>query len=88
MRTDGVHCRESYGTGPVVLKVVPVTSAGFSGLTMDHFLCVSIFFTLTSGTVDMCHTESIEGDGQGGTNEYTAREGRQIGVPKHASTSF
>ena len=23
MRTDGVHCRESAGTGPVVLKVVP-----------------------------------------------------------------
>ena len=23
-RTDGVHCRESTGTGPVVLKVVPV----------------------------------------------------------------
>ena len=22
-RTDGVHCRESVGTGPVVLKVVP-----------------------------------------------------------------
>ena len=25
--TDGVHCRESAGTGPVVLKVVPVTGA-------------------------------------------------------------
>ena len=23
LRTDGVHCRESAGTGPVVLKVVP-----------------------------------------------------------------
>ena len=23
LRTDGVHCRESYGTGPVNLKVVP-----------------------------------------------------------------
>ena len=27
LRTDGVHCRESVGTGPVVLKVVPVTGA-------------------------------------------------------------
>ena len=27
LRTDGIHCRESAGTGPVVLKVVPVTGA-------------------------------------------------------------
>ena len=27
LRTDGVHCRESVGTGPVVLEVVPVTNA-------------------------------------------------------------
>ena len=31
MRTDGVHCRESVGTGPVVFKVVSVTGAIFSG---------------------------------------------------------
>ena len=31
MRTDGVHCRESTGTGPVVLKVVPVTAAVLAG---------------------------------------------------------
>ena len=30
MRTDGVHCLESAGTGPVVLKVVPVTGAAFA----------------------------------------------------------
>ena len=30
MRTDGVHCRESVGTGPVVLKVVRVTGAAFA----------------------------------------------------------
>ena len=30
LRTDGVHCRESTGTGPVVLKVVPVTSAALA----------------------------------------------------------
>ena len=31
LRTDGVHCRESAGTGPVVLKVVPATGAAFAG---------------------------------------------------------
>ena len=35
LRTNGVHCRESAGTGPVVLKVVLVTGASFSGITMD-----------------------------------------------------
>ena len=36
LRTDDVHCRESTGTGLVVLKVVPVTGAAFAGLTMDQ----------------------------------------------------
>ena len=31
LRTDGVHCRESAGTGPVNLKVVPITSAALAG---------------------------------------------------------
>ena len=39
--TDGVHCRESAGTGPVVLKVVPVTGAAFAGVTMDQSMCAS-----------------------------------------------
>ena len=43
LRADGVHCREFAGTGPVVLKVVPVTGAAFSGFTMDHLMCVSLF---------------------------------------------
>ena len=30
MRIDGVDCRESSGTGPVVLKVVPVTDAALA----------------------------------------------------------
>ena len=30
LRTDGVHCRESAGTGPAVLKVVPATGATFA----------------------------------------------------------
>ena len=34
--TDGVHCRESAGKGPIVLKIVPVTgTAAFSGITLD-----------------------------------------------------
>ena len=41
--TDGVHCRESVGTGPAVLKAVPVTGADFSGITMDQLMCVSLF---------------------------------------------
>ena len=31
LRTVGIHCRESAGTGPVVLKVVPVTGAALGG---------------------------------------------------------
>ena len=29
--TDIIHCRESAGIGPLVLKVVPVTGAAFTG---------------------------------------------------------
>ena len=44
LRTDGVHCRESVGTGPVVLKVVRVTGAAILQVTMDQmFLCFSLF---------------------------------------------
>ena len=31
------------GTRPVVLNVVPVTGATFSGFTIDQFLCASLF---------------------------------------------
>ena len=45
LRADGVHCRrESAGTGAVVLKVVPVTSAAFSG-TIDQLICASLSHT-------------------------------------------
>ena len=33
LRANGVHCRESAGTGPVVLKVVPVTGAAILQVT-------------------------------------------------------
>ena len=39
---EGVHCRESTGTGQVVLEVVLVTGAAFSGVTMDQLLCASL----------------------------------------------
>ena len=34
MQTDGAHCRDFAGTGPVVLKIVRVTGAVFSGITI------------------------------------------------------
>ena len=43
LRTDGVHCRESVGTRPVGLKLVPVTGTVFSVITMDQFLYASRF---------------------------------------------
>ena len=43
MRTDGFHGQESAGTGPVVLEVVSVTGAAFSGFTMDQLICAAIF---------------------------------------------
>ena len=40
--TDGVHCREPAGVGPIVLKLVPVNltcAACYSGITMNIYLC-------------------------------------------------
>ena len=45
VHTDSVHCLESVDTGPVVLKVVPVTGAAFAGLTIDHLMCASLSHT-------------------------------------------
>ena len=38
LRTDGIHCREYAGTGPVVLKVVAVTGATPWQVTMDQYI--------------------------------------------------
>ena len=43
LRTNGVHCRKSAGTGPVVLKVVPVTGAAILQVNMDQLMCASLF---------------------------------------------
>ena len=40
LRTDGVHYRESAGTVPVVLEVVPVTGPVNLQVTMDQLMCV------------------------------------------------
>ena len=42
LRTDGVHCREFAGTGPVVLKVVQVTGAAILQVTKDQLMCASL----------------------------------------------
>ena len=44
-RTNGVHRRESTGTGPVILEVVLVTGVVFSGFIMDYdqLMCASLF---------------------------------------------
>ena len=63
LRTDDVHCGESAGTGPVVLKVVPVTGAIFSGFIMDQLICTSLCPHQLNNwyKVGMYDTESIEG---------------------------
>ena len=43
LRTDGVHCQESTGIGPVVLRVVRKTGAAFSAIPMDHLICAPLF---------------------------------------------
>ena len=60
MRTDAVPCRKSAGTGPVVLKVVSVTDASFSGVTMNQFLCAYLF---PSRPLMECSTYSSVDDG-------------------------
>ena len=42
LRTDGVHCRELVGTGPVVLKVVRVTGAVFASPWTKYY-CAPFF---------------------------------------------
>ena len=57
LRTDGVHCLESTGTVPVVLKVVRVTGAAFLGIPTNQIMCASVFQHLL--LVCSGHVESI-----------------------------
>ena len=43
LRTDGVHCRESTGTGPLVFKVVTLTGAALQ--VTDQLICASLSHT-------------------------------------------
>ena len=43
LHTNDLHCRESTSTGPVALKVVPVTGADILQVTMDEVMCASLF---------------------------------------------
>ena len=43
LRTDGVHCRESAGTGPLNLKVVP--NGCCLGRSMDQLICATLSHT-------------------------------------------
>ena len=61
LRTDGVDCRESAGTGSIVLKVIPITGAVFSGITMDQITCASFFpHPLCMGILCSGHKKAIE----------------------------
>ena len=60
LRIDGVHCRESAATGPIVLKVVPVTGAAFSGFTLWTNSCAPLFsHTHCWYEVSMCDTRFL-----------------------------
>ena len=44
LRADGIYCRKSAGTGPVVLEVVPVTAAAFPRFAMNQIiLCAYLY---------------------------------------------
>ena len=64
LRTDGVHCRESAGTGPTVLKVVPVTGAAFAGRNGSNNVRLLYFPTPTVIGMKRAYAKSI-GDGGG-----------------------
>ena len=49
LRTDGVHCRESTGSGSVVLKVVPVTGVAFAG----HHGPINVHLSFPTHTIGM-----------------------------------
>ena len=50
LRTDDLHCRESAGTGPVVLKVVPVTGAAFA---LHHRGSINVRLSFPTSTIGM-----------------------------------
>ena len=76
---SGVRCRESTSTGPVVLKVVPVTGAAFSGIIMDQLACASLRCELRRQKIQfpiarpterpaVAHDQAIQSGGNGSYN--------------------
>ena len=57
LRTDGVHCRESAGTGPVNLKVVP--NGCCLWITMDQLICASLSHTHYRYEVGMLKVSAV-----------------------------
>ena len=57
MRPDGVHRQEFTGTGPVILKVGPVSGAAFLDITMDQIFVSTVYPAPIIGLVDMCDTD-------------------------------
>ena len=68
LRTNGIHCRESAGTGPVKLKVVPVTGAVFAGHRGRIYVRLSFPTPTVIGMKWLWHVEST-----GGTIQYSER---------------
>ena len=48
--TDGVHCRESAGTGSVVLKVLPVTGGAFAQVARTCILRADVVLSFSGVT--------------------------------------
>ena len=59
LHADGVHCRESAGTGQVVFKVVSVTRAAVSGSSWTNCYALLFYHIRYWYEVRMCDTESI-----------------------------
>ena len=53
LRTDGVHCRESAGTGPLNLKVVPNECCLGRSPWMDPSICPSLSHTHKTGSYNI-----------------------------------
>ena len=67
-RTDGVHCRESAGTGPVNLKIVPETGAASAG----HHRPITVRLSFPTPTNDMYRGW----ESKGGSERFTLLRGR------------
>ena len=76
LRTDGVHCRESASTGPVVLNVVQVTGAAYSGNPVGQILCASRFqhpLLIVVQRTSTIHTKKIGGSTHRVRSQHSAK---------------